>query len=69
VFHTRCSPSKRPGGLQEGEHEWIYKIPLHDGRFMELHCGKTGRDSLLMMARQEALDDEVDAIVEGAGGL
>jgi hypothetical protein len=36
---------------------------------MELHCGKTGRDSLLMMARQEALDDEVDAIVEGAGGL
>lgn len=61
TLHATCSPEIKPGGPVDGDREWIYKVPLSDGRTLELHMGQTGHDALRAMALHEELDDAADA--------
>lgn len=65
VYRSDCHPGvQRPIAI--GDPAWTIRIPLEDGRLLEVQMGQRGHDDLRKLFMMEALDDEVDAIAAHA---
>ena len=55
---STCCPDANGRQPKDGEQSWTLRFPLENGQdYMEVKIGKRGRDALLDMLGQEAIDD------------
>lgn len=61
VFRTKDHPEANDRTPVHGEHAWTFTLPLDDGTTLAVKVGRVGRDAIIRMAHEEAVDD---ALVE-----
>lgn len=66
-FYTMDSPDRPDNNPKSGDQSWTFSFPLHDGRNLNVHCGRKVHDLLRAFMLREEMDDAiVEALKDGA---
>lgn len=60
-FKTKDCPDANGRQPESGDQKWTVYFPTEDGGRVYIEMGKSGREAMLSMLKQEEIDDATDA--------